>query len=190
MTSAYQYALDNHLMDGFAPSISPLLALGLRASYGLRTFVETGIWHGGTTQWAALHFDTVYTCDLDPVWVEHARKRFADTPNVVITQADSREFLAVIIQRLRQPALIYLDAHYIADKHSAGDPGDCPLMGELRLIEPVHTPHVVVIDDARLIVERDPDYLSWPTFDQVKDALPRHNVKHERKAIVCVPKEW
>lgn len=188
MNACDRYALVHGLADGFAPSIDPDLALDLQARHGLTAFVETGIWHGGTTQWALQHFDQVFACDLDPVWVAHARARFEEYACLRLECADSRTFLRKVLPELAVPALIYLDAHYIADKHSAGDPHDCPLLGELGLLRQVAVPHVAVIDDARLIVGRDPDYLSWPTFDEVRAALPEWTVTHEGRALVAVPR--
>ena len=188
MTTTFQYAIEHGLTDGFAPSISPLTALSLRARYDLRVFVETGIWHGGTTQWAARHFDQVYVCDIDPRWVNHALARFGSTPRVHVYCGDSRDFLLRLLPTLAIPALIYLDAHYITDKHSAGSPDDCPLLGELEVIAKAPVEHIVVIDDARLILNRDPEYLSWPTLEDVKRALGHYDVKHEGRALIARPR--
>lgn len=187
MNACDRYALVHGLTDGFEPSLDPDLALGLQARHNLTAFVETGIWHGGTTQWALDHFSRVFACDLDPVWVTHARARFEEYPHLQLDCADSRAFLRTILPLLGTPAFIYLDAHYIADKHSAGNPDDCPLLGELDAIRQSSVPHVAVIDDARLIVGRDPDYLLWPTFDEVCAALPEWTVTHEGRALVAIP---
>lgn len=190
MTYAEAYAREHQLTDGFAPSIDAALALQLRDAYGIRVFVETGIWHGGTTQWAVQNFEWVWACELDPLLARHAHNRFSEYANLSLATSDSRPFLKALLRHLTEPALIYLDAHYIADKHSAGDPADCPLIGELGIITNCPFLHVVVIDDARLIVGRDPDYLVWPTLEEVKAAIPYYDVQHIGKALVCIPKAW
>lgn len=181
------YAWAHGLSDGLKPSIDLTRAQELRDDYGLNLFIETGIWHGGTTNWAVRTFKTVYACDIDPVWSGHARNRFRGVPNLFVSTGDSRPFLLHLLDEVDQKALIYLDAHYIADKRSAGNPADCPLIGELNAVREAPIRHVVVIDDARLIVERHPDYLSWPTLEQVRAALPGWTVTHEGKALIAVP---
>lgn len=181
------YPVATGLNDGLAPSIYTPRACGLRDAYRLKTFVETGIWHGGTTNWAVQTFEKVYTCDIDPALTAHARRRFRDAQNLSITTGDSRPFLLHLLDELTEPALLYLDAHHIVDKRSAGDPADCPLIGELNAVRAAPVRHVVVIDDAHLIVERHPDYLSWPTIDQVRAALPGWTITHEGKALYATP---
>lgn len=182
-----RYAQVNNLNNGYGPSIDAARALALMDAWGLTAFVETGIWHGGTTLWAAQQFAFVYACDIDELWVAHARARLVEYPNVRITLGDSRRFLTDLMRTLNQPALIYLDAHYIADRHSAGNPVECPLLGELAALRTGMVKHVVVIDDARLIVGRDPDYLYWPTMEEVRAALPGWEIAQEANALVAVP---
>lgn len=181
------YAGAHGLRDAFLPSIDPARALELRARHGLTAFVETGIWHGGTTWWAAREFGRVHAIDLDPRWANHARARLRDYTSVEIQAGDSRPFLLNLLRELDTPALLYLDAHYIADKKSAGSATDCPLLGELAAVRVAPVRHVVVIDDARLIVNRDPDYLAWPTLEEVRAALPGWAVTHEGRALICTP---
>lgn len=176
------YGWAHGLQDAAMPSIDAARALAVRAERDLRIFVETGIWHGGTTRWAADHFERVFACDLDGQWVSHAMNRLRQRQNLQVEQADSRPFLLNLLTNLREPALIYLDAHCIA-----GDPADCPLIGELNAVRVSKQPHVVVIDDARLIVGRDPAYLAWPTLDQVRAALPGWTIAHEGRALWCFP---
>lgn len=184
------YARAYGLTDAWSTGIPQARALELKERYNITTFVETGIWHGGTTNWAIDHFGEIYTIDIDPLWVSHARNRFK-SDNVVVQYGDSAFMLGTIIDRykLTDPTMFWLDAHYIADKRSAGDPDFCPLINELDAIARTEVGHIVLIDDANLLLERHPDYLSWPTLDDVRRRLPHHTVTVEGNVVVCVPKE-
>lgn len=138
----------------------------LQAQYNLDTFFETGIWYANSTAWAAEYFERVYTVDLDPYLVMRARRRFLRQPHVKVMEGTSVAALEKVAPHLPKSTLFYLDAHYIKDKQSMGDPNHTPLLEELRLALP--TGGVVLIDDARLIVERDSDYPYYPTLDAIE----------------------
>jgi hypothetical protein len=118
-------------------------------SFGLNTLVETGTMHGDMVAAMLRPFATVYSIELDPVFCERARKRFARFPHVYIVQGDSSVTLPTILGKLREPALFWLDGHY-SGPGTAGSDDPSPLIGELNhILAHGDAAHVIVIDDMR-----------------------------------------
>jgi len=126
----------------------------------LKCFVETGTWKGDGIQVALdLGFTTVLSCDIDEENVNNALRRFAEK-DVRVFFSDSSSFLKNIIPKLTQPALIWLDAHVMADhtgsvfsQHQLNlanqlNVGVCPILKELEsIITNTTIQHTILIDD-------------------------------------------
>jgi hypothetical protein len=107
----------------------------LISKYKCDGFIETGCNMGDTTAYLAVQYPRlpIVTCDIEPRYVEMAKRRTAPYANVAVHAADSRAVLAEVRGRFQRP-FYYLDAHW----HD-----DWPLAGELSLIDR----GVVMIDD-------------------------------------------
>lgn len=123
------------------------LMLGLRDTFGLQRFVETGTCWGGTASLAALAFPRVDTVEIMPERHQAAVDKFAGCPNVICHLGDSREFVAGHDWPDMPPTLIYLDAHWPVGEFSYSPGFEAPLESELKSIGSLHGRHCIVVDD-------------------------------------------
>ncbi len=153
----------------------PLLAR-LRRQHHLDFFVETGSAYGDTAELAAIMFDRVWSCDIDPVLVKWSAVRLTDYTNVTLGREYSPDFLRRIKPELTQPTLYWLDAHWCGG--SIKPDKECPLLEEIEAIGSFRGPFdghsVLLIDDINLIESPPPpphDPAQWPTMEQLRVAL-------------------
>jgi hypothetical protein len=148
------------------------LALSLCQRYGIRTFVETGTYKGGTTAWAAQCFEHVVSIEVHLPYYEAACTKFSDVGNVELVFGDSGDVLGDVLMRIPESVILWLDAHWCGSYElSVGRPLECPLMRELRF---VRNGDLVMIDDARLFHSPPPrphDPAQWPTMAEIVAAL-------------------
>ncbi len=175
-------------MGGHIPET---LALELRDKYYLRYFVETGTWKGGTTVWAAQHFEKVWTIEGDQGYFERAIG-VLKTKNITFICGDSGDQLRQVLKDLHEPALLWLDAHWCRpdefQRHAGYD--QCPLLRELQAVRLCGVKHVLLIDDARLFSGGLPpecDPVAWPTMQQIRDALPNYQLVVDRDVVIGEP---
>lgn len=168
------------------------LVLALQQRLGLGDFVETGTYRGDTAAWAAGHFPRVTTIELSPAYGVAAQARFRDWPNVRVLGGDSSTVLAAILPALAGPAFFWLDAHW-SGLDTAGRETECPLLGELALLNAAPFTHVVLVDDARLFCAppmRPHRAELWPdlatTVALLHDGGRRHVVLFE-DVLIAVP---
>jgi hypothetical protein len=133
----------------------------------LQVFVETGTLHGDTVDALKGDFLELHSIELDNELFLKAQARFRDSPNVYLHKGNSGEELPKILAQLRQPALVWLDAHYSGPGTALGTE-DTPVLKELAAVSahPFKHKHVIVIDDARdfLGVEID----GYPRLDEIR----------------------
>lgn len=123
--------------------------------HGPRVFVETGTHRGDTVAALRAEFDRLVTIELEPAKVEAARIRFRGDPAIEVLEGDSAVVLPQVVAALAQPALFWLDGHYMGP--GSGDATNhTPISAEIESVlrHPVRR-HVVLIDDARLFVGAD-----------------------------------
>ena len=173
-----------------SPPLSQL-AVALARELGLGDFVETGTYLGGSLRWAAATFDRVWTIEINPEFQARAQASHADLSNIVYNLGDSAVVLKSIMERLRGPAFVWLDAHAGGGHFAEQD--ICPLLQELAVVLESPHEHCVVIDDARAFVAPPPapfDAEQWPSLDRMfatVPALSRRNVVIIHDAIIVVP---
>jgi len=160
------------------------LALMARGQFEVRNFVETGTFEGDTSAWAAEHFDRVLTVELDRQRFTTAETRFQGNPKVQCFQGSSAAVLAQIVPLLnRQPALFFLDAHWMADSSTAED--ECPVAAEIEAINASGIEAFIIVDDARFYLAPphkplNPD--AWPPLDRLIPLLSHQG----RRYVVIV----
>lgn len=168
------------------------LALDLARASGARDFVETGTFQGDAVNWAAIHFDRVWTLEISAEYQAHARARNSRHANVRYYLGDSASLLPEIVRQLRGPAIFWLDAHAGAGYFASVD--SCPLLAELDTIVSSHVEHCVLVDDARAFVAPPPppfDYRQWPSLEEIFALVlkrPQYHVTIISDAILIVPK--
>ncbi len=173
----------------------------LKRKYNLSYFVETGTAHGDTTELAAMIFDKVWSCDIDPRLVAKSKQRLARYDNVEITTEPSPKFLQRIKPQLTKPVLYWLDGHWCGGPVRPAK--ECPLMEELEMIGTFFqagTPSVILIDDINLLMEPPPPPHipeQWPTmydFQAVMNAwnepyAVEYHQENSTQVLLVRPKE-
>ena len=170
------------------------LALALRDAGGLRVFIETGTYKGGTTTWAAQHFPKVVTIEAHQPYHEKAKAANWNFKNISWVLGNSRTELRVQLGKAHQPCLLWLDAHWCGNAsygHKIGE--ECPLMEELAAVtkDNYADEHAILIDDARLFEAPPPyphDPKQWPTMVEIKRVLDGRVIVVHDDVIVAVPR--
>lgn len=168
------------------------LALSLKEAMGLRYFVETGTYKGGTARWASEHFDKVTTIEAyEPRFKETAARLEGELRNVRFIYGDSGKVLRYQLP-VGEAALVWLDAHWCGNYElSLENRLECPLLEEL---EAVRLWDAVLIDDARLFLEKPPrphDPAQWPSFEEIKVKMGRgRSIFVCEDVIIVVPERY
>ena len=107
---------------------------------GIRQIVETGTYHGTTTEWMASFGLPVVTIESNVHNYHFSRLRLRHLHNVEVKFGSSVDVLSSVLDKLdcTAPTLFYLDAHWEIY---------LPLRDELRTILPRMRAAVLVIDD-------------------------------------------
>jgi len=138
-------------------------------------FVETGTHTGETAEWASKFSDQVLTIELSEIYFLRAKSKLDCIQNVKCIQGDSSEKILECIATDEGLWVYWLDGHFIFGD-TAGQDMECPLLAELDALKNCKQSPVILIDDARLLLEpplpphRQDD---WPDFSQVLQALKK-----------------
>ncbi len=171
----------------------PLVAM-LRNGLGLASAIETGTFRGDSAAALSTVFDEVWTIELSHELHRSAVARFSEDPRIHVIQGSSLDVLGTIASDARAPTLYWLDGHWSGGL-TAGQGAECPLIGELGLIDSSQSAadSCILIDDARLFLGPPPPPHKrdqWPTFadvfDRIRSAHPRFVTLIE-DVIVAVP---
>ena len=169
-------------------------ALALRDRYGLKAFVETGTYKGGTCTLVAPHFERVITIEGDRARFERTSTQFdkRQFPGLSFWYGDSRAVLARALTDLDQPCLLWLDAHWCGTGASDSNGDECPLREELAavLASKFAAQHVILIDDARLFTAPPPyphNPAQWPTYAEIEAILAPRRLVIEDDVIYAEP---
>jgi len=116
-------------------------------AYGLTTLVETGTYYGEMITALAPRFRRIYSIELDPRFARLAQDRFRKRSHVEIIRGDSQSVVPMLLQRLNERCLWWLDAGYYGWGGDFGNPNR--LGSELHAILADRIPdHVILMDDA------------------------------------------
>lgn len=136
--------------------------------YGIKCFIETGTNTGDTVAILLDEFDQIVTIEIDTDLTEEARQRFEGVYKVDCVNADSGEFLRLLVPTLTEPAIYWLDGHYCG---GAVHPEiDTPIREELAAVLQSPPGSVILIDDARLfgsMEEHTEEYKDYPEINWV-----------------------
>jgi hypothetical protein len=118
--------------------------------YGLRTLVETGTFTGEMVHAMSRRFDRIHSIELSRPLYDAAVSRFAGRPHVCVHFGDSGSVLPGLLPELHEPALFWLDGHFMGGATGRGSL-DTPISDELTaILRHGVRGHVVLVDDARL----------------------------------------
>jgi hypothetical protein len=156
------------------------LALKLKDTYGLSTFIETGTYQGGTSTWASKHFARVVTIEFYDRWWKMTTAKYGQIPNIEFLLGDSRLRLPETMETLQDPAVVWLDGHYCGNlmKSPTGKEDECPIIEEIDCLMDSPFDHYILIDDARCFDEhghsKNAPKRNWPAGTPTpKGAWPR-----------------
>lgn len=122
----------------------------IKNEFCLKNFVETGTCYGDTSERAVRVFDKVFTVELAEEFYKLSRKRLSGFKNVFGFMGDSPSFLRKILATLKEPSLVFLDAHYCGDgSGTAKGSKVTPIQEELEVIFRVSKSNIILIDDVR-----------------------------------------
>jgi hypothetical protein len=155
-------------------------------------FIETGTFRGGTTFWAAQHFENVYTIEIDPEISKQTSSRNDCPRNIQFFVGDSKTKLLEVLEQVEGRSLYWLDGHWCGVSNF-GVETECPLMQELVAISD-RKDDVILVDDARLFLGPPlPPHNNtlWPRIDEIicylKSVFPNNLVTICDDVIFCVP---
>jgi len=124
--------------------------IGYQRRYRLRTFVETGTYTGEMVAAMSDHAQRIISIEVDPTLHAKAIRRFAGRPHVRVLLGDSAHLLPTVLASLDEPALFWLDGHYMGEGSGRGDE-ETPVIAEMTALAAHRIRgHVVLVDDARL----------------------------------------
>jgi hypothetical protein len=169
------------------------LVLWMRDAFNIHTFVETGTNRAETSVWASDHFERVFSIEAYEPLHQQAVQSHGNRQNLTFLLGDSRVCLKPLIEELKEPALFWLDAHWCGQA-TFGKSNECPVLGELALLNECAVPHVVLVDDARLFMAPPPpphEAGHWPDISALcaflaRADFPRYVAVHE-DVIIAVP---
>ncbi len=183
-------------------SLKSSLLTQLKTCFGIRSFVETGTYLGGTSIKAAQIFDEVHTIELSPELYLKALHRFKPWENVSVYCGDSGEILEYILPTIGGRILFYLDGHNSGHITAKGAL-DTPILKELQAIENAKkTDSVILIDDIRVfqdscfpekIISLNIGLETYPDLKELVAAILRINSSYQicflGDALLAFPKD-
>ena len=112
--------------------------LDIKEKYNLDTVIETGTYHGITTEWFAKNFVNVYTVECNEVYYEKAKEKIGSYPNISSHLQDSPVFLKEVLPLVNDSkTIIFLDAHWYTN----------PVLNELVAIKESGKKPILAIHD-------------------------------------------
>ena len=149
------------------PSLTKEFLLTRRDEYSrFPVFIETGTHHGGTIFAMEPLFEALYTIEISPRLFNITRREYTGK-KIEFILGDSSELFPVLLPKISQKAIFFLDGHYSGGGTGQGEK-DCPLVEELEAIQNLFTPEaILVIDDYRLFASNPGE--DWT--DITKDKL-------------------
>ena len=144
------------------------VVLEYTAKFKPSMFVETGTYTGHMVYAMLNKFKEIYSIELDHTLAEKAKKKFVGYRYVHIMQGDSTKVLPAILEKISQPCLFWLDAHYSGGQTAKGEL-ETPIMRELPYIlnHPAADKHVLLIDDARCFTGQN----DYPTLGNLENLV-------------------
>lgn len=154
-----------------------------RIRHSIRIFIETGTNYGDMVWRQRNNFEEIYSIELATDLANFSTKRFRNKENIKIIQGDSGKIIARILDEINEPAILYLDAHYLG-KNAVRGYKDCAISDELPVILSTGINHIIIINDAHLF-KGERDYPSLDSISRyVRTACPESSINVENNCIV------
>jgi hypothetical protein len=132
-----------------------------------RIYIETGTYMGDGVTSVLGMYDQIHSIELSEKWYKYNKEKFKDNKEVHIHHGDSKKVLPVLLETIKEPVTIFLDAHYSGEFTSLGEE-EVPLLKELELLYSRDQNDIIIIDDCRLLGQKGtcgiPNHNIWPTM--------------------------
>ena len=129
-------------------------------------YIETGTYLGDGIKNVLNNYVKIHSIELSKKWYDHNVEQFRNEPTVEIHLGDSKEILTKLLENIKEPVTIFLDAHFSGKLTAFGDE-ETPLLFELEILKKRPYDDVIIIDDCRLLGKsgtcgRGPDDSVYP----------------------------
>jgi len=147
-----------------------------------RIFVETGTYKGGSVELALeCGFEKIYTIDISTQNKFECESKFVNqikNKQVELLFGDTIDILPNLIDRLNEPSLFWLDAHFDVHSDICGK-FNCPIIQELNIIKTSKIKlHTIMIDDLR-IFKKQTDWGVGIYIENILEKLKEINTSYE-----------
>jgi hypothetical protein len=117
--------------------------------YKIKTVVETGTYHGKTTEALASICDNVYSIEINTELYNEVYKKIKDNKRIKLFNMTTINFLKENIPNFIQPILFFLDAHKMEREYNTFHLNSInePLLDELNIIGENKIKPIIVIHD-------------------------------------------
>ena len=115
-----------------------------------KVYVETGTYLGYGVQRVLNNYDFVHSIELSEKWYEYNVNQFKENDKVIMHLGDSKKVLPNLLNSIKEPLTIYLDAHYSGEYTAMGDE-ETPLLHELEILKNREYDDIIIIDDCRTL---------------------------------------
>lgn len=131
-------------------------------------YIETGTYLGQGIQTVLEQYNNIHSIELSKKWYYYNVAQFENNDNVKMYLGDTKKILPELLDTIKEPVTIYLDAHYSGTLTSFGDE-ETPLLFELEILKKREYDDIIIIDDCRLLGKTGecgagPDHPIYPTM--------------------------
>lgn len=158
-------------------AVKQMIVKGYANRFKTSIFIETGTYLGDMVFEMINIFSKIYSIELSDKLYEKAKKKFSGYKDISILKGDSSRVLPKILNKIEEPCLFWLDAHYSKGITAKGEK-ETPVIEELKHIlgHPIED-HVILIDDARCFTGQN----NYPSLEELNkiilDKYPDHLFK-------------
>ena len=151
------------------PNLTSLL-YELTGAVRTKHYIETGTYLGaGIKTVLKGGYDHIHSIELSEKWYAYNVEQYKDVGSVKMHLGDSKIVLSELLNSIREPVTIYLDAHYSGSPTAFGDE-ETPLLHELEILKNREYDDIIIVDDCRLIGKSGvcgagPEHPIYPTMN-------------------------
>ena len=120
-------------------------------------------------------FKKIYSIELGADLYLNAKRKFRGADHLEIIYGDSTSILPILLERINEPSIFWLDGHYSGGITAKGDK-ECPIMEELDAIlaDKKRLNHIILIDDARCFTGKG----DFPAINELTEYIRSKNQKY------------
>jgi hypothetical protein len=132
------------------------------------TLVETGSYRGASLEFFRNKFQSIHSIELSRKWYEYCREKFRKDLHIVLHHGDSAKVLPQLMEGIRHPVIVFLDAHYSGGSTAkANENCDTPLLNELAYLKTRKYDDIIIVDDVSFFDVKGGSEPDTPPDDEV-----------------------